>query len=129
MVNFSHIIYYVKDISAAISFYRDVFGFEPKFIHESNQYVEIDTGATALAFVSELLADSNLPKGYTRHDIKQVPLACEIVFTVPDVQEFYDKALKTGGIAVVAPQQKPWGQTIAYVRDPNGILIEIASVM
>ena len=127
MVNFSNVIFYVKDIQRAIAFYKNAFGFEPKFIHESNQYAEIDTGATVLAFASESLGESNLPQGYIHHDIKQVPFACEIVFTVSNVQEFYEKALKAGGIHVVAPEQKPWGQTVAYVRDPNGVLIDIAS--
>ncbi|MFO0110274.1 MAG: VOC family protein, partial [Alphaproteobacteria bacterium] len=25
------------------------------------------------------------------------------------------------------PEQKPWGQTVAYVRDLNGFLVEICS--
>lgn len=129
MINFSYVIFYVKDIAKALFFYKDAFGLEIKFVHESNQYAELNTGATLLAFVSEELAQSNLPNGYIQHDIKQAPLACEIVFTVPNVQEAYEQAVKVGGIAVAAPQQKPWGQTIAYVRDPNGVLIELASPM
>ena len=127
MVTFSNTIFYVKDIPRVVSFYRDAFGLEPKLIHESNRYVEIDTGATVLAFAAESLAASNLSQGYIHHDINQIPLACEIVFTVPDVQEFYERALKAGAVSVAAPQQKPWGQVVAYVRDPNGVLIDIAS--
>ncbi len=127
MVSFSHTILYVKDIPKALSFYKDAFDISPKFVHESNQYAELNTGQTVLAFASESLAAYNLPNGYVPHDVAKLPLACEIVFTVPDVQAWYEKALKAGAKHIAAPQQKPWGQTVAYVQDPNGVLIEIAS--
>lgn len=126
MATFSHTILYVKDIPKALAFYKDAFDIEPKFIHESNQYAELATGSTALAFASEELAAYNLPKGYVPHDSGKVPLACEVVFSVADVQIWYERALKAGAQSIAAPQQKPWGQIVAYVRDPNGVLVEIA---
>jgi lactoylglutathione lyase len=30
---------------------------------------------------------------------------------------------------VAEPKTKPWGQTVAYVRDPDGVLVEIGSEM
>lgn len=86
MIKFSHTIFYIKDIQRALVFYKDAFGFLPKFIHESNQYAELDTGATVIAFAAEAVGDMNLPDGYIHNDIKERPLACEIVFTVEDVQ-------------------------------------------
>jgi uncharacterized glyoxalase superfamily protein PhnB len=32
-----------------------------------------------------------------------------------------------GAEPVTPPQTKPWGQDVAYVRDPDGNLVEIAS--
>jgi len=119
MVIFSHTIFYVKDILKSVAFYKNVFGFELKFMHESKQYAELNTGATVIAFASESLGDFNLSKGYIHNDINQLPLASEVCFTVSDVQNFYKKALKAGAIAVAPPQEKPWGQTVAYVRDEN----------
>ncbi len=129
MVTYSHTIFYVKDVTKALSFYKNAFDLEPKFIHESNQYAELNTGSTAIAFASESLGAFNLAKGYMPHDLNKLPLASEIVFTVDDVLKYYDKAIKTGGINVTTPAQKPWGQLVAYVRDPNGVLIEIAGQM
>ena len=126
MVTFSHTIFYVKDVPKALAFYKDAFGLEPKFIHESNQYAELATGSTALAFASDQLAAYNLPKGYVPHDISKVPLACEIALSVSDVQAWYERALRAGAHSIAAPQQKPWGQVVAYVQDPNGVLVEIA---
>ncbi len=129
MANFSHVIFYIKDISRAISFYKDAFDIQLKYIHESNQYAELNTGATTIAFASETLGSSNLPEGYIPHDITKLPLASEICFTVSDVQKSYKRAIAVGGISVVSPEIKAWGQTVAYIRDPNGLLVEIASPM
>ena len=39
------------------------------------------------------------------------------------------KAVAEGAISHVEPQVKPWGQTVAYVRDLNGFLVELCSAM
>ncbi len=126
---FSHVIFYVESIESALSFFEKVFGISPKFIHESGQYAELDTGATSIALASEPLGDSNLPNGYVRSRKKEPPLGCELVFTVDDVQKFFNLAVREGGEGLSPPQEKPWGQTVAYIRDPNGVLIELASPM
>ena len=125
----SHIIFYVKDIPEAVSFYKNAFGIEPKFIHESQMYAELDTGETTLAFAAEMLGKENLPDGYIPLGLDRLPQAGEIVFIQADVQAAYEQAIQAGAIALVPPKGKPWGQTVAYVRDPNGVLIEIASPM
>ena len=129
MVKFSHTVFYVKDVKLALKFYEDLFGFKTKFIYEGNHYAEMETGATSLAFISEEFAATNLVKGYIKNDISKPPFAGEVDFTVPDVQEYYDKAIKLGAVGAALPEQKPWGQVIAYVRDHNGILIELSSAM
>ncbi len=129
MVKFSHIIFYVKDISSTIAFYKKAFDIDVRFLHESGTYAELETGSIALAFVSESLADMNLPHGYYKNNPQDLPAACEIVFTVSNVHEAFEKAAKAGASKLIEPQEKPWGQTIAYVRDPQGIFIEIASEM
>ena len=32
-------------------------------------------------------------------------------------------------IIYVAPQEKPWGQVVAYVKDLNGIIVELCTSM
>ena len=125
----SHVIFYVKNLPKQLAFYEMAFGIKEKFVHESGMYAELDTGECALAFVDEELGKSNLPDGFIPLDAKKAPQACEIVFTVPDVEKAYQKAVKAGAKAVAKPEVKPWGQTVAYVRDPEGILIELGSVI
>jgi len=128
MVTFSHTIFYVKDIENIIAFYEKAFGIKAKFVHDSGLYAELNTGGTTLAFADEELGADNLPEGYFPLE-RDKTHSCEIVFTVPDVQKAYDEALLAGAIAIVPPKHKPWGQIVAYVKDPSGVLIEIASLM
>lgn len=129
MIIASHVIFYVKDVKRTVRFYEDAFGVKVKFYHESGHYAELATGTLSLAFVSEEMAHSNLPQGFQRHDLHGSPAACEIAFTTDNVQKACDRAIKAGAKLLVPAQEKPWGQTIAYFRDPDGILVEIGSVM
>ena len=54
----------------------------------------------------------------------KAPLGFEIALVTSDVAALYDRAVKTGAAAVAEPATKPWGQTVAYVRDMNGFLVE-----
>ena len=49
------------------------------------------------------------------------------VANVPETLAFYDKAVSASAVAVTAPQTKPWGQIVAYLRDNNGCLVEICT--
>jgi uncharacterized glyoxalase superfamily protein PhnB len=127
MVAFSHTIFYVKDIAKIIEFYEKAFGISAKFVHETGLYAELNTGGTSLAFADEALGKENLPEGCLPSDMLQSP--CEIVFTVADVDKAYEEAVAAGAVPLVPPKEKPWGQRVGYVRDPSGVLIEIASLM
>jgi len=43
------------------------------------------------------------------------------------VQAAFDRAVEEGAEAVSPMETRPWGQDVAYVRDPDGNLVEIAS--
>lgn len=119
-------IIYVADVPRTISFYETAFGLERKFIHESNLYGELETGDTILAFAGvesvEVNGLSVLP-----NDPKGPAAAWEICFVTDDVATSFDRAISNGCTPVCPPVVKPWGQTISYVRDLDGCLVEIAS--
>ncbi len=125
-MKFRYTIIYVPDVEAAIAFYEKAFGFKLKFMPESKLYGELDTGATALAFAAEKMAEM-----HGAQIAKNVPgnpaAGIEIAFTSDNVQESYDRAVNAGAAALQEPKVTPWGQTFAYVRDLNGILVEICS--
>lgn len=127
MVQFKYTILYVPDVTQAITFYETAFGFERIFISPDNDYGELQTGATTLSFAAETLAESNLSNGFEHADAGKKPFAIELGFVTDDVPAMLDKALAAGASLYEAPAVKPWGQTVAYVRDINGFLIELCT--
>jgi lactoylglutathione lyase len=129
MIKFAYTILYVQDVVKTIGFYTSAFGFEKRFIAPDNSYGEIVTGNTTLSFASVTLAKTNLKDGFTESSITQKPFAIEIGFTTDNVEDTLNTAVSAGGILIEKPKTKPWGQVVAYVRDPDGFLIEICTPM
>jgi len=128
-MKFGYTIVYVPDVAAAMRFYADAFGFGVRFLHESGDYGELETGATTLAFASHALGEANFPRGVVRASESERPLGVEIVFVTDDVDAACRAAVAQGGVVLTEPTQKPWGQTLAYVRAPDGTLIELCTPM
>jgi lactoylglutathione lyase len=129
MATLSYTILYVQDVTKTIQFYEKAFGFKRKFIAPGNSYGELNTGNTTLSFASIDLAKTNLKDGFIESSLTNKPFAIEIGITTDNVQEMYDHAIKSGAIAEMPAKNKPQGQIVAYVRDPDGFLIEICTPM
>lgn len=127
MIKFSYTILYVNDVSAAVAFYEKAFGLKQRFIDESGQYAEMETGETTLSFAANELAKSNLPQGFQENSRSNLPAGIEVGFVTDDVMATFATAVAAGADAVGQPKTKPWGQTVAYVRDLDGVLVEICS--
>ncbi len=127
MIKFAYTILYVQDVTKAVAFYENAFGFTRKFVTPENDYGELLVGETTLSFVSTTLAKSNLTDGFTESNLKNKPFGIEIGFTTENVEETVSTALNAGATVVENPKTKPWGQTVAYVRDIDGFLIEICT--
>ncbi len=127
-MKFGYTIIYVADVVATVEFYENAFGIKRRFIHESNDYAEMETGETALTFAGEASAEENDIAIYPNRE-RELPSAWEICLVTEDVAEAYQAALKNGAKPVLAPVEKPWGQIVSYVRDCNGCLVELASPM
>lgn len=126
-VRFAYTIITVPDVNAAMAFYENAFGLERGWISDDSDYGELRTGAVTLSFASESLATTNLPGGFQPHRPNQLPFAYEIAFATDEVDAAVQSALSAGASLVSEAKVKPWGQTVAYVRDPNGVLIEICT--
>ncbi|MGL6340057.1 MAG: VOC family protein [Waterburya sp.] len=129
MIQFSYTILYVKDVAQAVTFYEQAFGLKQRFIHESGQYAEMETDTTTLAFAANDLAKSNLPQGFQENSRSNKPTGIEVGLVTDDVAVVFKRAVEVGADIVVEPKVKPWGQTVAYVRDLDGILVSINSPM
>ena len=126
-MKFGYTIVYVTSVVDTLRFYQDAFGFETRFLHESGEYGELETGATVLAFASHAMGYLNLGGAYQKTDPATAPLGVALAFVTDDVAAAYAKALAAGAYAIKPPLEKPWGQTVAYVRSMEGSLIEICS--
>lgn len=127
MVKFGYTIFYVNDVQKSIEFFENSFGFQRKFITPDFDYGELITGETTISFASISLAKGFLKDGFLLSDINKKPFGIEIGLVTDDVQGYLDKAIKNGAQLVEKPIEKPWGQTVCYVKDPNGFLIEICT--
>lgn len=120
-------IVYVPDVAASLAFFESAFGLQRKFLHESGTYGELDTGETTLSFAAHELGDMNFPGGHVRADSSLQPLGFEVALVTDNVQDAHAKAIAAGAREMAAPQQKPWGQVVSYVRCPDGILVELCT--
>ncbi|HEV7780308.1 MAG TPA: VOC family protein [Chitinophagaceae bacterium] len=129
MVKFGYTILYVPDVERSLAFYEKAFGFERKFIAPGNEYGELASGETTLSFAATTLGNSNLKDGFLESKLSDKPFGFEIALVTDDIDKTILQAEKAGATVVEKPKQKPWGQTVAYVRDPDGFLIEICTAM
>ncbi len=129
MVKFAYTILYVQYVTTSIEFYEKAFGFSRKFITPENDYGELLVGETSLAFASIDLVNTNISGGFQNSSLTEKPFGMEIGLTTDNVEETIRVALEAGATLLEKPTQKPWGQTVAYLRDLDGFLVEVCTPM
>jgi uncharacterized glyoxalase superfamily protein PhnB len=122
--------FFVRDVAAAVRFYEAAFGLRVRYVHPSGGYAELDTGATLLAFVGEAFeAQAALLHGrqlrVNRPELD--PIGAQLAFVTDDLGRDWQRAVDAGAEVVALPEHKPWGQTAGYLRDRDGILVELTT--
>ena len=117
-----YLILIVEDLDRALGFYVDVLGL--RLGHRSGDYAQLDTGTTRLA----LYTRSAMAKTLSMALDPPAPSApgFEVGFKVADVDAAFSELIARGAQPMVLPTDRFWGQRTAYVRDPDGHLIELA---
>ncbi len=105
-----YVILSVPDVAARLAFYGRAFGLAPRFVHDSGQDAELETGGTALAFAEETFVAAAFARAVAAG---ARPVAAPV--TKPSVTK--------------PSVTKPWGQTVASVRDGDGALGELCGAM
>ncbi len=118
------VIVYVDDPPQAAAFYERVFGMPVEFAMDT--YAQLATGSTKIGFAAYELGDDNFEGGVRRASEDQ-PCNVEIALVHEDVDGAFQHAVDAGCTALAAPKDKPQGQRVAYVRDPFGTLVELAT--
>ena len=129
MIKYGYTIIYVEDVEKTIAFYEAAFGFERKFLTPEKDYGELISGETTLAFASLELGDSNFEKGFTPQRTDTSPIGIELAFVTETIEEDFQKAIKAGATEYEMIKSKPWGQKVGYLRDINGVLLELCTPM
>ncbi|MCW5237964.1 VOC family protein [Verminephrobacter eiseniae] len=128
-MKYGYTIVYVPDVAASLAFFEKAFGFGRRFMAEGRNYGEMETGGTTISFASHKLAESNSKQGFVYCSQTEQPLGVELAFITDDVEKAHAIALKAGAIEIAAPKQKPWGQSVSYLRCPDGSLVELCAAL
>lgn len=128
-MKFAYTIIYVPSVADSLMFFENAFGFTRRFLHESGDYGELDTGETTLAFACIGLGNINLPNGFVAASASALPIGIEIAFTTKNIQADHNRAINVGATEIKPPEAKPWGQTVSYLRCPDGMLVELCTPM
>jgi lactoylglutathione lyase len=125
----AYTIFYTPDVAALLAFFESAFGLKRRFLHEGGDYGELETGATTLAFAAHSLGAAHFPAGYVKAHESSVPLGMEIALVTPGVPAAHAKALAAGASQMKAPETMSWGQTVSWLRCPDGGLVELCTPM
>ena len=117
-----YIILIVADLDRALQFYTGTLGL--KLGHRSGDYAQLDTGKTRLALYTRNAMATTLGFGLVAPSANAPGF--EIGFKVDDVDAAVTELVAHGASPAVPPADRFWGQRTAYVRDPDGHLIELA---
>jgi lactoylglutathione lyase len=117
-----YLILIVQDLDRALGFYVDVLGL--RLGHRSGDYAQLDTGTTRLALYTRSAMAKTLGMALDP-PVSNAP-GFEVGFKVRDVDAAFTELIARGAQAMVPPTDRFWGQRTAYLRDPDGHLIELA---
>jgi lactoylglutathione lyase len=120
------VIAYVDDPAAAAAFYEETFGLRTEFV-AGREYAQMDTGTTKLGFATYDLARGHFDGGVRAAAKDGPPPNVEIVLVSEAVDDAYRIAVAAGCEPLAEPSDQPQGQRVGYVRDPFGMLVELAT--
>jgi lactoylglutathione lyase len=120
----------VSDFDACFRFYRDVMGWEPTWGQEGDGYADFATGSdcTLALFARQSMAEAvgtaSLPATASVQDRDM------LIVGVEDLDAAVSRLRERGGDIFSGPTDRPdWGIRVAFLRDPDGTLIEVNAPM
>ena len=128
-----YVIIYVKSVPATLKFYQNAFKIPARFGGDDYAELALD-GSTTLAFANEKFVEESIGANVFRKNSMEndTSAGAEISFLVDaeageTVESSVEQAVQAGATLVKEAMTKPWGQTVAYVKDCNGFLVEICT--
>ncbi len=110
----------VANLEKSLTFYRDMLGLVVNSTDDG--YVDFKLGDTLLAIFQKDKATIMFSKEHIG-----TGGGCVIAFPVADIKKTC-RELRQKGIEIFeGPKTMPWGQTVAYFKDPDGNILEITN--
>jgi catechol 2,3-dioxygenase-like lactoylglutathione lyase family enzyme len=115
----------VSNFKECFLFYRDLMGFQVTYGTENGTYADFNTGTVSIALfdqqeMSATIGTTHMPAKSSAQD-----KVC-LIFSVEDVDATCQQLKKQGIQLIAEPSDHlDWGIRSAYIRDPDGNLIEI----
>lgn len=112
----------VENFAESLAFYKHILGLEVEFANE-NFFVKFNLNGTPLMlFDREAAAKLLFPKEHMASGGGAI-----LAFQVDDLQKTCAE-LKAKGVEIFeGPKATAWGQTVAYFKDPDGNIWEVAA--
>jgi len=117
-----YVVLVVQDLDRALRFYCDLLGMP--LGHRSGSFAQLATGVTRVALYERPAMEATL--GRELEPPSPDAPGFELGFKVEHCDAAYDELVSGGAVPAVPPTDRPWGQRTAYVRDPDGHLVELA---
>jgi lactoylglutathione lyase len=117
-----YVVLVVEELDRALAFYCDVLGLP--LAHRSGPYAQLDTGVTRVSLFERQAMAATL--GLQLDAPSPDAPGFELGFKVTDCDAAYAELVAAGATPAVPPTDRAWGQRTAYVRDPDGHLVEFA---
>jgi catechol 2,3-dioxygenase-like lactoylglutathione lyase family enzyme len=108
----------VTDVARSIAFYRDALGFDVNFRWPSDETTEPE-------FVTMSLNGREIGIGRVTDNRAPAFSNVELCLGVDDIEAAWTWLLDHGATRVQPPTRQPWGESNAYVADPDGLKIHI----
>jgi lactoylglutathione lyase len=110
-------IIYASDIERSLRFYRDELAFTLKFRWPKAglaEYVYLERDGSGLGLGRPTNEDISIP---SRTGLPATFLICTYV---EQLDEFFERLRAHDVKELAPPTDKPWGERVAYVQDPDG---------
>lgn len=123
---FEELVIFVADVEATARFYETAFGFGRR--KTGAGFAVLDVGGVRLSIQARSLATRHGGETVSKMSLERTAPPFELAFDVTEVDATYARAIEAGGEPLEKPHDTEWGDRIAHLRDPNGVLIGLSRI-